>query len=55
MTSDDKKLMKELGITAESMTIFYFDGHRYERLSDAINYAKTRAHPVLKPKIQHEN
>lgn len=55
MNSDDKKLMEQFGITAESKTIFHFDGHRYERLSDAINYAKTRAHPVLKSKIQHEN
>ena len=55
MNSDDKKLMEQLGITAESKTIFHFDGYRYERLSDAINYAKIKAHRVLKPKIQHEN
>ena len=55
MNSDDKKLMEEFGITAESKTIFHFDGHRYERLSDAVNYAKTRTQPELTAKMQHEN
>lgn len=55
MTSDEKKLMEEFGITAESKTIFHFDGHRYERLSDAVNYAKTKARPRQKPDIQHEH
>ena len=55
MNSDDKKLMEEFGITAEAKTIFHFDGHRYERLSDAVNYAKKRKRPVPEPGIQHEN
>ena len=55
MNSDDKKLMEEFGITAEAKTVFHYDGHRYERLSDALNYAKTRTRSVLKPKIQHES
>ena len=54
MTSDEKKLMEEYGITAESKTIFHFDGHRYERLSDAVNYAKTKACPGLERDIQDE-
>ena len=55
MNSEDKKLMEQFGVTAETKTISHFDGHRYERLSDAINYAKTRAHPTLKPKIHNES
>jgi len=55
MNSDDRKLMEQFGITAESKTIYHFEGYRYERLSDAINYARIRAHQVQKPKIQHEN
>ena len=55
MNSDDKALMEKFGITTESKTIFYFGGHRYERLSDAVNYAKQGPRPALQPKIQHEN
>ena len=40
-TSDqDKKLMAEFGITSQVKVLFYYDGHTYERLSDAVNYAK---------------
>ena len=55
MNSDEKALMEKFGITAELKTIFHFDGHKYERLSDAVNYAKTRPRSAVKPKIQHEN
>ena len=40
-TSDqDKKLMAEFGITSQVKVSFYYGGHTYERLSDAVNYAK---------------
>ncbi len=55
MNSEDKALMEKYGIAAEAKTIFHFAGHRYERLSDAVNYAKTRPRPTLQPKIEHEN
>ena len=55
MNSDDKALMEKFGITAESKTIFHFAGHKYERLADAVNYAKTRPRSAENPKIQHEN
>ena len=55
MNSNDKALMEKFGITAEVKTIFHFDGQKYERLSDAVNYAKTRPRSAAKPKIQHEN
>jgi hypothetical protein len=55
MNSEDKALMEKFGITAESKTVFHFGGHRYERLNDAVNYAKTRPDSALQPKLQHEN
>lgn len=55
MNSEDKALMEKFGITVETKTIFHFAGHRYERLSDAVNYAKTRQFEASSPKIQHEN
>ena len=55
MNSDDKALMKKFGITSESKTIFHFDGHKYERLSDAVNYANTRLRPPPLQKMQDED
>ena len=40
MIDDDKRLMDEYGITSEAKEIFHFEGHRYDRLSDAMSYAK---------------
>ena len=55
MNSEDQALIEKYGITVETMTIFHFAGYRYERLSDAVNYAKTRPRTALRPKIEHEN
>ena len=40
MTDDDTRLMNEHGITCETKMVFRFQGYRYERLTDAVNYAK---------------
>lgn len=42
MTAEEKKLMKELNIRFEQRTVYYFyyKGYRYEKLSDALDYAK---------------
>lgn len=40
MDEDDERLMAQYGITAETKVRFHFDGHRYERLTDAVNYAR---------------
>ena len=40
MTDEEKRAMDQFGITCEKKTIFHFQGHRYERLNDALNYAK---------------
>ena len=43
-TSDqDKKLMAEFGITSQIKVLFYYGGHTYERLADAVSYAKKRS------------
>jgi len=41
MTDEDKRVMEEFGITSETKMVFHFEGHRYDRLSDAVNYAKS--------------
>jgi hypothetical protein len=51
MNSDDKALMEKFGITAEVKTIFHIGGYRYERLNDAVNYAKKAERGD--PKRQH--
>ena len=46
MDPDDERLMDEYRITAETKLVFHYDGRRYERLADAVNYARTqRAEP----------
>jgi len=40
MDDEDERLMAQLGITAEPKTIFHYAGYRYERLADAVNYAR---------------
>jgi hypothetical protein len=42
VTDDDKNLMERYGITFEEKTVHYFhyEGYKYEKLSDAVNYAR---------------
>jgi len=40
MNDQELKEMERFGITSETKTIFHFQGSKYERLSDAVNYAK---------------
>jgi hypothetical protein len=40
MTESENMLMKQLGIKAEQRTIFLYEGHKYEKIEDAINYAE---------------
>ena len=39
MTTDDQT-MEKYGITSQTNTTFHFAGHKYQRLEDAVNYAK---------------
>jgi len=40
MDENDEILMAEYGITAEAKFVFHYDGRRYDRLADAVNYAR---------------
>ena len=40
MTEEDKRTMDKYGVTCETKTIYHFEGHRYDRLADAVDYAK---------------
>jgi len=39
-SEEELKLMEHLGITQEVKSVYLFQGYKYERLSDAIRYAK---------------
>ncbi len=49
MTDEEKRDMEQFGITSETKTIFHFKGHKYDRLDDALNYAKKVDSPETKP------
>ena len=40
MNEVDKSLMEYYGITAIQSTVFVYLGRKYDRLQDALNYAK---------------
>ena len=41
-SDQDKQLMREYGITSQVKVLFHFGGYTYERLADAVNYAKNQ-------------
>jgi hypothetical protein len=41
MNEQDKKLMVEYGITSTVKTVYQYKDYRYERLSDALSYARS--------------
>jgi hypothetical protein len=43
MSEQDKTLMAEYGITSSLKTVYFYKEYRYDRLSDALNYAKSDA------------
>lgn len=52
MNKHDEKLMLEHGITAETKVVFHYGGYLYERLLDAVSYAKIRSE--ASPKIEEQ-
>jgi len=40
MTEEEKELMERYGITYEQNTVYYYMGYKYDRLQDALKYAK---------------
>jgi len=41
MSEQDKTLMAEYGITSTPKTVYFYKEYRYDRLSDALSYAKS--------------
>ena len=42
--TEEDQAKEKYGITQETETTFHFAGHKYQRLDDAIAYAKTHQH-----------
>jgi len=40
MTKKDANLMAKYGITCEQKMVYFYKKHKYDKLEDAINYAK---------------
>lgn len=40
LTDEEKQLMEQYGISCERRTLYFFEGYKYEKLQDAIRYAK---------------
>lgn len=52
MSEQDKTLMAEYGITSTVKKVYTYKGYRYDRLSDALSYARTdtwRSGEAVKP------
>ena len=45
MSEDDKALMAQYGITSEPKLIYSYKEHRYDKLQDAINFARLDTKP----------
>ena len=43
MTEEEVLLMEKYGVTFQQRTVFCYRGHKYERLKDALDYAKIDA------------
>ena len=43
MSEQDKTLLTEYGITSTPKTVYFYKEYRYDRLSDALSYAKMDA------------
>lgn len=39
-SEEEQKLMSEYGITHEQKSVYFYRGHKYDKLSDAIRYAR---------------
>ncbi len=39
-SEEEQKLMAEYGITHEKKSVYLYRGHKYDKLSDAIRYAR---------------
>ena len=42
-SEEEQELMVQYGITHEKKSVYFYEGHKYDRLSDAIRYARGRS------------
>lgn len=49
MTEEEKALTERYGIAVEHKSVFLYKGYKYERLEDALNYAKREAGSAGEP------
>lgn len=42
--TEEDEIMEQYGISCQTNTTFHFAGHKYQRLEDAVNYAKKQQH-----------
>jgi hypothetical protein len=40
-TVEETELMTQYGITSDTKKVFFFEGHKYDKLDDALNYARS--------------
>ena len=40
VTEEEQNLMEKYGITHEQKSMYFYQGYKYERLSDTIKYAR---------------
>ncbi len=40
MNEVERKMVEQYGITFEQKTVYFYKGHKYDQLKDAIRYAK---------------
>ena len=39
-SEEEQKLIVQYGITHEKKSVYFYQGHKYDKLSDAIRYAR---------------
>ncbi|MEZ5501708.1 MAG: hypothetical protein R3E50_03255 [Halioglobus sp.] len=49
ISEEDQLLMAQYHIRAETRTIFYSEGYKYDKLQDALNYARLVEERALAP------
>ncbi len=47
MNETEKRMVEVYGIRSEHKTVYFYNGHKYEKLKDALNYAKLDAPKTL--------
>jgi hypothetical protein len=49
LSAEDKALMAEHSIHSETKTVFHFEGYKYDKLKDALRFAKLVKERQLPP------